>query len=182
MQYWECLYVPCPCFSFNKPHDVRVESEERSVLTENVLDHRRWVLGYFVHIFQTVGSQMTVRLPVLRAGRFLRPRRFMVFDSVTGWDDPSSVVWLLGLNQLKNRVTLTRIEPATFPSCSIVYQPSTLSLAAVVAITVIITMTIIIYRFLSSADSDAIIPTQITVMSAETSFIAAIFWDLRDWD
>jgi hypothetical protein len=34
------------------------------------------------HIFQTVGSQMAVRLPALSAGRTLHPGRFLVLISV----------------------------------------------------------------------------------------------------
>jgi hypothetical protein len=39
------------------------------------LEALRVVRGWGSHIFQTIGSQMAVRLSALRAGRFLPPRK-----------------------------------------------------------------------------------------------------------
>jgi hypothetical protein len=56
------------------------------------------------HVFQTIGSQMAVRLSALRAGRPLPTGRY----------DPRAIVRLGGLGQLKNPITSSGIEPATF--------------------------------------------------------------------
>jgi hypothetical protein len=66
------------------------------------------------HIFQTIGSQVAVRLSALRAGRPLPPGRFLVLISVRGWVEPRAIVRREGLGQLKNPVTSSGIEPATF--------------------------------------------------------------------
>jgi hypothetical protein len=57
---------------------------------------------------------MAVRLLALRAGRPLPPGRFLVLISVRGWVDSRAIVWLEGLGQLKNPMTLSVFEPATF--------------------------------------------------------------------
>jgi hypothetical protein len=57
---------------------------------------------------------MAVRLSALRAGRSLPPRGFLVLISVRGWVDPRGIVRLEGLGQLKNLMTSSEIEPATF--------------------------------------------------------------------
>jgi hypothetical protein len=56
---------------------------------------------------------MAVRLPPLRAGRPLHPGRFLVLISVRGCVDPRAIVRLEGLDQLKNQMTSSGIEPAT---------------------------------------------------------------------
>jgi hypothetical protein len=67
------------------------------------------------HIFQTIGSQMTVKLSTLRAGRPPLPRkRFLVLISVRGWVDPRVRVRLEGLCQLEKTMTSSGTEPATF--------------------------------------------------------------------
>jgi hypothetical protein len=57
------------------------------------------------HIFYTIGSQMAVSLPALRAGRPLPPGRFLVLISVRGGVDTRAIVRLEGLGQLKNPMT-----------------------------------------------------------------------------
>jgi hypothetical protein len=57
---------------------------------------------------------MAVRLPALRAGRPLPPGRFVVVISVRGCADPRAIVRLEGLDEVKNSITSSGIEPATF--------------------------------------------------------------------
>jgi hypothetical protein len=57
---------------------------------------------------------MAVRLSAFRAGRPLTPGRFLIYVSVRGWVDPRAIVRLEGLGQMKNPVTSSGIEPATF--------------------------------------------------------------------
>jgi hypothetical protein len=57
---------------------------------------------------------MAVRLSDSRSGCPLHPARFLVLISVSGWVDPRTIVWLEGLGQLKNPITSSEIEPATF--------------------------------------------------------------------
>jgi hypothetical protein len=57
---------------------------------------------------------MVVRFSALRAGRLLHPGRFLVLTSVRGWVHPRTIVRLEGLGQLKNPVTSSGNEPATF--------------------------------------------------------------------
>jgi hypothetical protein len=64
----------------------------------------------FIQIF---GSQMAVRLSALRVGRPLSWGRFLVLVSSRSWVDPSAIVRLEGLGQLKNQISSSRIEPAT---------------------------------------------------------------------
>jgi hypothetical protein len=74
------------------------------------------------HIFYTIGSQMAVRLPALRAGHPLAPGRFLVLISFRGCVDPRAIVQLEGLDKLKNILTSSGFEPST---CSILSQPTT---------------------------------------------------------
>jgi hypothetical protein len=60
------------------------------------------------------GSQMAVRLPAILAGSPLPPGRFVVLISVRGRVDPRSIVRLEGLGELKNPMTSSGIELATF--------------------------------------------------------------------
>jgi hypothetical protein len=57
---------------------------------------------------------MAVRLSALCACRPLPPGRFLVLISVRGWVDLRAIVRLEGLRQLKNPMTSSGIEPATF--------------------------------------------------------------------
>jgi hypothetical protein len=59
-------------------------------------------------------DEMTERLSTLQAGRPLPPGRFLVLISVRGWVNPRSIMRLEGLGQLKNLMTSSGIEPATF--------------------------------------------------------------------
>jgi hypothetical protein len=69
---------------------------------------------------------MAVSLSALHAGRPLPVGRFLVLISLRGGDDRRTIVRLEGLRQLKNPMTSWGIEPATFPACSIVPQPTML--------------------------------------------------------
>jgi hypothetical protein len=55
-----------------------------------------------------------VRLSALRAGRPLPPGRFLVLISLRRRVEPRAIVQLKGLGQLKNRITSSGMEPATF--------------------------------------------------------------------
>jgi hypothetical protein len=57
---------------------------------------------------------MAVRLSALLAGRPLPPGRILVLISVGGWVDPRAIVRMEGLGKLKNPMTSSGIEPATF--------------------------------------------------------------------
>jgi hypothetical protein len=57
---------------------------------------------------------MAVRLSALRACRPLPPGRFLVLISVRGCVDSRAIVRLAGLGQLKNTMTSSGLEPATF--------------------------------------------------------------------
>jgi predicted RNA binding protein YcfA (HicA-like mRNA interferase family) len=66
------------------------------------------------HIFQRVGSQMAVTLTALRPGRPLPQGKFLILVYVGGWVHPRAIVYQKGLNELKNPVTLSGFDPATF--------------------------------------------------------------------
>jgi hypothetical protein len=57
---------------------------------------------------------MAVRLSALRAGRTLPPERFLILISVRNCVDPRDIMRLERLGQLKNLMTSSGIEPATF--------------------------------------------------------------------
>jgi hypothetical protein len=52
--------------------------------------------------------------PYAPTGRRLLPGRSLVLISVRGWVDTKAIVWLEGLGELKNPMTSSVIEPATF--------------------------------------------------------------------
>jgi hypothetical protein len=64
---------------------------------------------------------MAVRLLALRAGHPLPPGRFPVHISVRGRVDPSAIVRLEGLDQLKSPVTSSGLEPPTFRLVALVH-------------------------------------------------------------
>jgi hypothetical protein len=66
------------------------------------------------HIFWIIGSQMAVRLSASCAGHPLPPGIFLVVISVRSRIDPRDMVWLEVLCQLKNPITSSGIEPASF--------------------------------------------------------------------
>jgi hypothetical protein len=66
------------------------------------------------HIFQTIASQMAVRLSSLRAGCPLPPERFLVLVSIRDSAGPRAAMWLELLGRLKNAIILSGIEPSTF--------------------------------------------------------------------
>jgi hypothetical protein len=66
------------------------------------------------HIIETIGSQMAVRLSAPRDGRTLLSGRLLVLISVRGWVDLRAMMRLEGLGKLRNPVTWSGIEPATF--------------------------------------------------------------------
>jgi hypothetical protein len=57
---------------------------------------------------------MAVSLSALRSGRRLNPGRFLVLIFVRGYIETRDIVRLEGLGELKNRMTSSGIEPATF--------------------------------------------------------------------
>jgi hypothetical protein len=57
---------------------------------------------------------MAVWVSSSRSGRAFPPGRLLVRMSVRGWVDPRAIVQLEGLGQLKNLMTSSGIEPATF--------------------------------------------------------------------
>jgi hypothetical protein len=65
------------------------------------------------HIFWAVGLQMAVRA-ASRPGRPLAAGRFLVLISVRGLVYPRAIMRLEGLGQLRNPMTSSGIEPATF--------------------------------------------------------------------
>jgi hypothetical protein len=71
---------------------------------------RRWGC----YIFQTIGSQMAVRLSAIRTSHTLSVGRFLVLISVRGWVDPRAIVRPKGLGQLKNPATSSGIKPVTY--------------------------------------------------------------------
>jgi hypothetical protein len=62
------------------------------ILVKQVVKAYRVVRRRSPHIFQTVGSQMAVRLSALRVVYPLFPGRFLVISSVTGWVDTRTIV------------------------------------------------------------------------------------------
>jgi hypothetical protein len=53
-------------------------------------------------------------MSALRSGRPLPPGRFLVLISVIGCVDPRTILRLERLGQLKNPMTSSEVEPATF--------------------------------------------------------------------
>jgi hypothetical protein len=78
-----------------------------------VEDHR-FVRRRGFHIFETIGSQMKVWLSASSDGRPLSPRKIPGAHFCRGWVDPKAIVQLEGLGQLKNSMTSSGMEPASF--------------------------------------------------------------------
>jgi hypothetical protein len=78
------------------------------------MEARRVVRRRGFHIFQTICLQMAVRLSASRAGSPLPTGRFLVLISVRGKVDTRAIVRLEELDQLKNPITPSGIEPAIF--------------------------------------------------------------------
>jgi hypothetical protein len=57
---------------------------------------------------------MAVRLSDLSVGRPLPPGRFLVLISIRGCINPRAIMRLERLGKLKNQMTSSEIEPATF--------------------------------------------------------------------
>jgi hypothetical protein len=70
---------------------------------------------------------MAVSLSLARAGRPLRPRRFLVLISVRSWVDSSVVVRLGWLGHLKKSNDLLGNRTHDLPACSIVPQSNMIS-------------------------------------------------------
>jgi hypothetical protein len=77
-------------------------------------------------IFYTVGSQMSVRLSALSAGRPLLPRKIPVTHSVSVWVDHRAIVRLERLGRLKSSNDLIENRTRDLPACIILPQPNTL--------------------------------------------------------
>jgi hypothetical protein len=79
-----------------------------SVEAHRVVERRR------SHISYTIGSQMAVRMSDLSTDHPIPPGRFLVLIPIRGCVDHKAIVRLEELGQLKNRMTSSRIESATF--------------------------------------------------------------------
>jgi hypothetical protein len=71
------------------------------------------------HILYMSGTQMEVRLSVLHAGHPLPPGRFLVLISVRDQVNSRVILWLEGLDQLKNPMASSGIKPNLL-ACSMV--------------------------------------------------------------
>jgi hypothetical protein len=76
--------------------------------------------------FQTIGSQMAVKLLALRAGRPLTPRRFLVLISARGSVDPRGRI-----RSIEKPNDLTENRTRGLLACSTVPQPTTLPRAPI---------------------------------------------------
>jgi hypothetical protein len=86
---------------------------------------RRVVRSWGSRIFYTIGSQIAVKLPALRAGRPLPPGRFLVFISVTAWVDRQGDIAAGRIRPIE-KIHLIVTQTRYLPACSTVPQPATL--------------------------------------------------------
>jgi hypothetical protein len=77
-------------------------------------------------MFQTIGSQMAVRLSAFRAGLLYPSGRFLVLISVRSQVNPKAIVQLEGFGQLKNPMISSVFKPATFRLVAFVTESTTL--------------------------------------------------------
>jgi hypothetical protein len=77
-------------------------------------------------IFQTIGSQMTLRLSALRAIRLSPPGRFLVLISARGWVDPKDHSAAGSISSIEKPNDLFGNRTRDLPACSIMPQPTML--------------------------------------------------------
>jgi hypothetical protein len=105
-----CDVFPAKSVSVKMPTRMWVRVRVKLSLQQAVEVHKAVKLRGF-HIFWTIGSETAVRLS---ASRPLPAGKILLLISVRGWVDHRATVRLEGLGQLKNPMTSSWTEPATF--------------------------------------------------------------------